>query len=296
MIKNLLLCILLVTSLYYFYKYKSLKLNINGLVELLKNKIKTDNYSKMPDNTNNKIFNELVDNIDDLIIENKNLEIQKDRVSREYRDLLADLSHDLRTPLTSILGYIPLINTDDEKSKGYLNTINGKAEYLNNLIENFYEFSLISSTTYEVEKLEYIDLNELVYAIGFEYYDSFVKNNQDFKINAPESKLEILSSKELLSKAMHNILGNLLKYSEGNNEINIVEEDKKINIIVSNDTSLEDGDYNFLFERSRVIDKSRKNSTGIGLAIVKVAFDKLKYESNIYCKNSRFIIEIEIKK
>lgn len=283
--------------IFLLYKHCSLKNNIKKLNIDLESKIKNENNTKIANNTSDRNFNKLADNIEILIKKNRENIVLKNQIEKDYKDLMANLSHDLRTPLTSIIGYISLINTDDEDSKKYIKIIGEKSTYLNNLIEKFYEFSLLSGIDNSSEELNYLDLKEMLYSIVFEYYSGFENLNQNIEINFNnDNSLEVLSSSKLLSTVFHNIIDNILKYSLGDNLIELEESENYIKIFFSNKTNLDDGNYNFLFNRGRVIDSSRKYSTGIGLAIVSVAINKLEYMGNIFVKDKRFYIEITIIK
>ncbi len=222
-------------------------------------------------------------------INEKNKEIIQ--LDKDYRDLLANLSHDLRTPLTSIIGYLSLIDEEDEDNKRYLDISLVKANQLKDLIEKFYEYSLIASGSYgsEYEKLK---LNEVLNASLINYYDVFSEAGKSIAVDILEEDEVIYSSKKLLSIVFNNLLDNMYKYSLGNNEVKIERIDS-LKIIFSNDTDLEDGNYIYLLDRMRVLDNSRK-STGLGLSIVKEALDKLKYDYEIIVKDNRYIFTIII--
>lgn len=223
-------------------------------------------------------------------INEKNKEIVQ--LDSNYRDLLANLSHDLRTPLTSIIGYLDLVETDNEDNSRYLNISLVKANQLKDLIEKFYEYSLISSGSYgsEFEKLK---LKQVLNTSLINYYDVFNDAGKSISLEDSNRDYEIYSSKKLLSIVFNNLLDNMYKYSLGDNRIEIKNKDS-LKIIFSNDTDLEDGNYLYLLDRMRVIDNSRK-STGLGLSIVKEALDKLKYDYDIIVKDNKFIFTIIIR-
>lgn len=223
-------------------------------------------------------------------VNDKNKEIIQ--LDSDYRDLLANLSHDLRTPLTSIIGYLSLIDEEDKDNKRYLNISLVKANQLKDLIEKFYEYSLISSGAYE-NNFEKLKLNEVLNKSLINYFDIFNEAGKSIAVLTLEEDEIIYSSRKLLEIIFNNLLDNMYKYSLGNNEVR-VENSNGLNIIFSNDTDLEDGDYSYLLDRMKVIDKSRK-STGLGLSIVREALDKLKWNYEIIVRDGRYIFKISIK-
>lgn len=220
----------------------------------------------------------------------KNKEIVQ--LDSNYRDLLANLSHDLRTPLTSIIGYLSLIDEENEDNKRYLDISLVKANQLKDLIEKFYEYSLVSSGAYSSD-FEKLRLNEVLNESLINYYDIFSEANKSIAVDVSDEDEIIYSSRKLLDIIFNNLLDNMYKYSLGNNEVKI-ENSHGLNIIFSNDTDLEDGEYSYLLDRMKVIDKSRK-STGLGLSIVKEALDKLRWNYEIFVKDGRYIFKISIK-
>lgn len=293
MINNMILALLTGLLLYFIIKYFKLKKDIKDFKETFQKKSKYGSISKMK-NYNNKDLEDIATDFQKLIEKNNALKNERNKILNEYRELMANLSHDLRTPLTSVLGYLSLIKNEEdlEKIKKYIEISENKSIYLNDLIEKFYELSLIINSDKEIEK-DYIDLKELVYSIAFEYYDTFIEKEQDMNIISVDENIEVFTSPKLLSTIMHNILDNMVKYSMGENSIEI-KKDGNIKIIFSNNIEEKDGNYTFLFERSKVLDKSRKSSTGIGLSIVDASLDKLGYDRNIYIKDKKFYLEIEI--
>lgn len=294
MINYVIMALLLGLLLYFLINYIKLKKDIKDFRYVYKKKSEYGSITKMKNYSNEDLKNIAMD-FQSLIEKNNDLKLERNEILSKYRELMANLSHDLRTPLTAVLGYLSLIEKEEdlEKIKRYVDISENKAKYLNELIEKFYELSLILNIEGEVEK-NYIDLKELIYSITFEYYDTFLDRGESLEVLSPDENIEIFTSSKMLSTIIHNILDNMIKYSKGNNKIEIIK-DSDIRIIFSNDIeNTIDGDYNFLFERSTVLDKSRKSSTGIGLSIVDASLDKLNYNRNIYIKENRFYLEIKI--
>lgn len=295
MTNYVIIALLIGLLLFLTIKYINLIKDIKDFKYMNEKKTEYGSITQMK-NYSNKDLRSIAEDFQSLIEKNNDLKLERNEILSKYRELMANLSHDLRTPLTAVLGYLSLIEKEEdlENIKRYVSISENKAIYLNELIEKFYELSLILNSEGEEVEKDYIDLKEFIYSIAFEYYDTFVDRGETLDVIAPEGDIDLFTSTKILSTTTHNILDNMVKYSKGNNKVEIIK-DSNIKIIFSNDMeNASDGDYNFLFERSTVLDKSRKSSTGIGLAIVDASLEKLNYKREIYIKDNKFYIEIEI--
>lgn len=274
--------------IYLVFKLYNLKYNLKKLNENLDFRKKNNSLTTLNISTNDREFKKLYNKINNLCVDINKKHNDYENLSTDYKKLMSNLSHDLRTPLTSIIGYLNLLEVD-EKNREYLDIILKKAVFLNELIEKFYELSLVL----EKENLEYEEFNlkELILEEAFNYFDKFVKKNQNLNLENIED-IKILSNKKSFESIVINLLDNMYKYSLGNNEIILNGQYNKFKLIFKNKIVYPDGEYDELFERSKVLDNSRKNSTGIGLSIVKANLDNLKLNSRIYVKDNFYYIEI----
>ena len=229
-----------------------------------------------------------------MIRENNDLNNQIKDLDKSHKELLANLSHDLRTPLTSLIGYIELFEKDDKNKEEYLGILSRRSKTLKELIEKFYQYAIMSN--YESGELENINIVDLTIEIILNYYDLFEQAGQDLEIKKDIEIFETVIDRKLFEILINNAMDNMLKYSKGSNKISILEKNNKFEIVFSNKTDLKDGNYDFLFERMKVIDSTRKNSTGLGLSILKSAADKLSCESSIIVKENTFYLKIKKRK
>lgn len=285
----ILLILFIILSIFYAYKYYTIKINIEKIdknLDFRKNK-KSEVEAEL--STKNKSLLNLYEKYNEM--SNKLMEKNEriDELKENYGKLLSNLSHDLRTPLTSIIGYLNLLDIKDEEQKKILDIAVDKAYFLNNLVEKFYQLSLIN----EKNSLDFenFDLVQLIYQTSFNYFDKFKKIDQEIEIKLPQ-KYIISSNKNSFESILTNILDNMYKYSRGNNKIEL-EDSHKMKLIFSNDIDYKAGQLNYLFERSKVLDPSRKNATGLGLSIVKAHLDKLFLKANIFVKDKKFYLTIE---
>ena len=236
-------------------------------------------------------LNEVASKLEELLLKNKDQRVQLRNLDDFHKENLADMSHDLRTPLTSILGYIKLLEKENlnEKERSYLDIIKNKSLYLKNMIDMFYEASLAEMGSHL--NIEIIDVLPIINECVLTYYDDFDKKFDSTEVDL-NGKLEIEVDENIFRQVVSNILSNMLKYSLGQNKI--LYSDGKL--YFKNLTDLEDGNYDRLFEKSYVLDPSRQNSTGLGLYIVKTRLDSMNISSKIYVQEKIFTIEIDFKK
>ena len=140
----ILLILFIILSIFYAYKYYTIKINIEKIdknLDFRKNK-KSEVEAELS-TKNNSLLNlyEKYNEMSNKLME-KNERI--DELKDNYGKLLSNLSHDLRTPLTSIIGYLNLLDIKDEEQKKILDIAVDKAYFLNNLVEKFYQLSLIN--------------------------------------------------------------------------------------------------------------------------------------------------------
>ncbi|MDE6128595.1 MAG: HAMP domain-containing histidine kinase [Lachnospiraceae bacterium] len=192
---------------------------------------------------------------------------------RALRAQIENISHDLRTPLTAIIGYLELLDTGklSEEDAAAVERVTKKAKSLQGLIGNFYDLSRLEMNDYHLcmEKLELVHFAKEVSLL---FYQEFEKKKISVQFDAPKEPLYLLADVGALERIFNNMLQNALRYAESSLYIGILEENDKINIVFENDTStLKQEDAAHLFERFYVQEKSRTSqSTGLGLTISKL--------------------------
>ncbi|NLC87300.1 MAG: HAMP domain-containing histidine kinase [Clostridiaceae bacterium] len=245
---------------------------------------------------NLKNINNLIHNINKVITESKDIKIDYSNKNKSLMKMMTNISHDLRTPLTSALGYIDIILKSDlseEEKKKDLITIEKRLKRLEELISSFFEFSKIISTN-KTPELEKINLTSVLEESVIVFYDDYKKNNREILLDCEQRKIIINSNKMLLSRIFENLIGNAYKHSNSDLKIKVETKDK-VKIIFSNELLDNDIDIDRIFDEFYTVDISRtKEGTGLGLAIAKEFTKQLG--GNIYAKKSvsklKIIIEL----
>jgi len=216
----------------------------------------------------------------------------------ELRAQISNISHDLRTPLTSILGYISMAKASPEKVADYLETIEGRSKALQSLIEQFYELSVIEDSRNEMI-LKPVDATAILTNCLLDSYTLFEKKGIEPETCLPNQSIIIINNAEALERIFQNLLQNALKFAEYNVTISLADEGEYCAFVISNDASnLTESDIEHLFERFYVADKSRKtNNTGLGLYIVKRLLEKTRSKiSEVSFSDKLFTIQIRFEK
>ena len=191
---------------------------------------------------------------------------------RELKEAVTNISHDLRTPLTAICGYLDLLERE-EKSEDiarYLSLIENRVEAMKQLTEELFRYSVILST--EEMRLETVHVNGVLEESIAAFYGALTSRNIQPEIHITENRIERQLNREALGRVFSNILNNALKYSDGDLEIFLHDDGE---IIFSNTASrLNKVQVGKLFDRFFTVEAAR-NSNGLGLAISKTLIEQM---------------------
>ncbi|MBY0755332.1 HAMP domain-containing histidine kinase [Clostridium sardiniense] len=243
---------------------------------------------------------ELVKDINGIYDENQKVRAENKRMDEELRRSISNMSHDLRTPLTSISGYIQLIKNDkssEAEKRKYLDIVDKRARSLQRLITNFYDLSRLNSNDY-IFNFKNINLKDILVENIATYYGSFISNDIEPSIEIQDNTSNIISDENAVNRVFSNLIGNMIKHGGKFISINLKEEENFIvtEFINSVDHS-EEIQVHKIFDRFYIGDKSRtKNNTGLGLAITKTFVEKLGHNIRAKLDNDKLYIEIIWKK
>ena len=242
-----------------------------------------------------KEIHDLVECINTHLTEIKSKESKLERKNANFVKMIRNISHDLRTPLTSSLGYVSLMLesdvTEQEKIKN-LKIVEERLKRLSELIDSFFEFSKILSNNQIIE-LDEINLVAVIEKAISNHYEDFSKDNRmiDFKTN--KRKIKIKSNEVMLVRVFDNLIRNAYKHSNGNLDIEINQTPDKVKIKFINDLLYNDLDVDRIFDEFYTVDISRtKGNTGLGLAIAKEFVEQLNGKIKADKKNNKLIITI----
>lgn len=229
-------------------------------------------------NNNVKIISDIVNNINGLVDNMCEIENEKLKKTDMMARMISNISHDFKTPLTSMIGYVELIkqseNLNEEELREYLDIVHNKACYLNSTLENFFYLSRLEASD-EKFNIEKINLTDVLQEQIVFFYNDFQKLQITPIIEIPEDYFYVLADRISVNRILNNLLSNSLKYGRDGDKVGVsVREDKDYFYIEvwDNGKGIADKDLKLIFERLYTVDDSRNaklNGTGIGLSIVK---------------------------
>lgn len=270
-----------------FYMRKAIREIKRGFSE----KLYTDTNTPIMLSSHDKLVSSLANDIN---VELKELQKQKHRYiqgDKELKNAITNISHDLRTPLTTICGYLSLLDKEEksEHIARQLSIIKNRTFALKQLVEELFRYTTIISDTENSVYTETVINNVLEDCIS-SYYAIFKEKGITPNINLCEQKIVRSVDKTALLRIFNNVIDNAIKYSEGDLTISLFENGK---IVFSNHTSdLNEIQIGKLFDRFYTVNTARK-STGLGLSIAKALIEKM--DGNISADYSNNVLGIIIK-
>lgn len=213
---------------------------------------------------------------------------------RELKEAVTNISHDLRTPLTAICGYLDLLKGEEKSNtaKRYLSMIENRTEAMKMLTEELFHYSVI---TFEEEQMEYeeVVLNRVLEESISAYYGAFKKAGITPEIKMTEKKILRSLDKKTLQRILGNVISNGIKYSGGDFQIELTDYGE---IIFTNTAPcLNAVQVGRLFQRFYTVAAARQ-STGLGLSIAKNLTEKMGGKITAEYQNGRLCIKILFEK
>lgn len=283
------ICILCIVFFIYIVRIKKELRNIKGQL-----------HRRNTENTKNELLTEMADkDIREMLAEMNKVLVydEKSQISvrnreREFKELIAGISHDLRTPLTVTKGYLQLLEkcSIDSEGREYLRVCQENADKLEGLISEFFEYSYWISEENNVV-CEIINLNTIIENIMADFVPMLEENGLTMRLEVSEV-YKVSAEKVILQRILGNIFKNCVLYAKGEVDVRVVKKDiKTIKVSVSNrlkkDSRL---DINRIFERFYTGDLARNKGTGLGLSIVKVLVEKIGGEVYAQIADGKFEI------
>ncbi|MCK0473252.1 sensor histidine kinase KdpD [Halalkalibacter sp. APA_J-10(15)] len=250
-------------------------------------------------NTHSKILIQFITKINQLIYLFKQDQQNMVKKEKELKEEVTNLSHDLRTPLTSIKGFSELLtdpSISGEERKEFLSIIQKKIDHLTMMADGFYELSQIESSD-KPFTLEQQLLDKIVVEAMLLFYNDFEKNQ--LNVHMDEMTVSpILADKKATNRIVTNIIQNALRYAKSYVTINLVEEETYYRLRVVNDIGpFDHTELNRIFDRSFRLDPSRSGGQlGLGLHIVQQLINKQEGQVAADVHDHKFMIDVWFKK
>lgn len=247
---------------------------------------------------------ELAENINNIILSLQELTKKEKESQQTKNDLITNVSHDLRTPLTVILGYLDIIDNDeyeDEvKLRYYVSIAHEKAKELSVLTNDLFELTKMQGNDIKLAKNR-INIVELVGQITSQFSLMFENNNMVSRVDFCDEKLFVYGYGEMLSRVFNNLISNSIKYgSEGRYlDVSVFRRDDKAVIdIINYGEEIAPSELPYIFDRLYRVEKSRNRKTGgsgLGLAIAKEIVELHDGTITAYSSREKTTFEVTLK-
>ena len=246
---------------------------------------------------------EVQNEFNEMVIKLENVEAENKRIDKSKKRLLVDISHDLKTPITSIQGFSKLLleeNITSEERDKFLKIIHSKAVYSAVLMKNLFALSKLEDSGYNLSLAE-LDFNEWLRRLIVEYYEEFQNKHFNLKLNISEYSIIFKFDKKLMKRAISNIFNNALNHNENYTSLKIESYLKDNNVIIkigSDGAGIDKSISKTIFEPFVKSDNSNSSGSGLGLAITKKIIEKHGGSINLSSSEFErilFVISIPIK-
>lgn len=222
--------------------------------------------------------------------------IKVDAAKKEQaiKTAISMISHDMRTPLTSVIGYLQLAerNCREEETLQDIRIALDRAKYANKLVDDFFELSVVDANQY-TPVMEQVNLCEIVCEEILANYLSFEKKGITPIFEQADEKILVWADKKLLIRVIQNLISNGIKYSAGVMKF-VITEGEKITLSISNSVT-EDMDTEKIFEKFYRADASRKgDGAGLGLYICRKLVEEMNGTISAECGGKVLTIKIQM--
>ena len=218
------------------------------------------------------------------------------RQEKAIRQQIANISHDLRTPLTSILGYLQLLEGDTltpEERREYLGIVQGRAKTLQSLIVSFYDLSRLEGGEYPLAR-ERVDLYHVLSQLVAEFYNDFEGSGFQMTVELQEGLPPVMADPAGVLRIFTNLIRNALEHGRTRMSILLRREGGQVVSTFANDApGLTQEDVDHVFDRFYTADKMRTGqSTGLGLAIVKALAERMGHSVSAGLEGDLFQVSV----
>lgn len=238
---------------------------------------------------------ELTDELNTLIEQTAALRKEIADNESHLKDTIINLSHDIRTPLTSMDGYFQLLlkSDDPEERQQYAAVISDRLSSLKEMLDELFTYAKLTNKAYEVE-LSPCAVNEILLSVLFSFYKDIKQRSIEPLIDVPEQDVFIKGNEPTLRRIFQNILKNCIEHGNNHLSIRLINATDAVQIYFENDYQTQELiDASKVFDRFYKADEARsKTSTGLGLSIAKELVERLNGSITGNVENDIFTITI----
>lgn len=266
-------CIALLVILFLFTKLRRVRGQLSVIEEALED-LKSGNLNRRMLTKKNDMTRKICYGINEIAMNSQTQLIRQKQAEQAYKRLMTSISHDVKTPLASLVGYLEAIECKivaGEEKDEYVHIAFEKAHCLKHFVENLFEWVKLDSGE-QIFRFEVLDLNETSRNIIADWISVLENSNFEYEFDIPEMEYLMHIDVNAYSRILNNLLQNMLIHSKGNKVIfRISENDQQARItLADNGKGISPDHLPHIFERMYQCDQSRSaKGNGLGLSIVK---------------------------
>lgn len=209
----------------------------------------------------------------------------------ELKDAVTNISHDIRTPLTAVCGYLDLLGREEMSptARQYLEQIENRTELMKQLTEELFRYSVVAAA--KEFKLERLCMNDVLEESIATFYGAISQRGITPEITITESRIERITDRSALTRVFGNIITNALKYSRG--DLTVEMTDECVITFANSSDNLGKISVERLFDRFYTVETG-SNSTGLGLSIAKLLVEQMNGSIFAEIRDDKLIITVKL--
>ncbi len=273
-------------------KIYALKKSAREIADAFSDRLQNDTNTLIDITSSDKDMCRLADSINEQLKILRKEHLQYHQGNTELKNAITNISHDIRTPLTAIYGYLDMMQRSDdaEKQARYISIMKGRAELMKQLTEELFRYSIILSDEGEL-KTEAVNVGQVLEDSIMGYHGALSAKGIVPNVTITENIIVRNLNKSYLSRIFSNLLNNALKYSNG--DLNITLSDLGEITFTNTAKELSTVEVEQLFDRFYTVEVAR-NSTGLGLSIARTLVERMGGTITADYENGRLAIKITL--
>ena len=267
-------CLLFLVVLYQRFVFgRGIQSKIKRINKKLEEILENGSDEKVMVFTDNPVLMELGGQINRLLIDRQKIRADFKREEISSKKMLANISHDIKTPLTVILGYLEIMRLNHADNE-MLKKVETKANQVMNLINQFFTLAKLESGDTNIN-LGKVNINEICRENVLEFYDILLQKDFDVDLFIPETAIFVQGEKEALQRILYNLLSNVIRYGSDGKYLGVFLRQDKSNVyidVVDKGKGIEQEFASNVFDRLYTMEDSRNREiqgNGLGLTIAK---------------------------
>jgi len=239
-----------------------------------------------------KDLSALASSVNAVVQRNQDSHLRIRRARQQWENELVNISHDLRTPLTSIIGYLKLLQNTPltEVQAEHVSIVRNKAAMLNGLVQSFFDLAYYASAHY-LPNLQPVPLADSVTKSLLGFVAEFEQKGTAPRVDAADESAIVIADAEMLARIWQNIISNALVHGEGAFAISITQNTVRFENELDSASPL---DADRVFDRFYIADASRKAGSGVGLTIVRALTERMGGTASAERHGNRFVISVQL--